>query len=81
MTEYEKGFQAGLIASSQIVARLESKWRTSAQRVRDDGTFSAGWPWRRRDFVAKRWEETARGIEAAANGLVAIMAVIESLKP
>lgn len=58
-----------------ICADLENRWRRSAQRLRRDGTWNTGWPFRR-TFVAPKWEQAAKDTEAAADGIAAIRKMI-----
>lgn len=60
-----------------ICADLEERWRKSAQRLRTAGTWNTGWPFRR-TFVALKWEQAAKDMESAANGIAAIRKVIAS---
>ena len=58
-----------------ICADLENRWRESAQKLRRDGTWNTGWPFRR-TFIAPKWEQAAKDTEAAANGIAAIRKII-----
>ncbi len=60
-----------------ICADLENRWRQSAQRLRRDGTWKTGWPFRS-TFVAPKWEQAAKDTEAAADGIAAIRKLIRS---
>lgn len=58
-----------------ICANLEQRWRSTAAKTRRDGTWTTGWPFNR-TFVAPKWEQAARNIEAAADGISAIRKLI-----
>jgi len=80
VSDYERGFQDGLKAANTVAYDLENRWRSSAQKIRRDGTFTTGWPFRR-EYVAKKWEQSAKDTEAAADGIKAIRSVVSGLSP
>lgn len=77
---YDKGFRDGLAAANEVALDLETRWRNSAQKVREAGTYTAGW-FKKRTFVAPKWEENARTTEAATDGIKAIRGIVANLKP
>lgn len=60
-----------------LCADLEGRWRRAAERIRAEGTWNTGWPFYR-TFVAKKWEQAARDMESAADGLAVIRRIIQS---
>jgi hypothetical protein len=78
--EHERGFQDGLMAANAVAADLENRWRKSAERIRHDHTWEGGW-FTTRKFVAPKAEQSAKDIEAAADGLKAVQGIVLTLKP
>lgn len=78
MRSYEDGFRDGLAAANEVALDLETRWRKSAQKVRDDGTFTVGW-FKKRTFVAAKWEQAAKDTESAADGIKAIRRIVDGL--
>lgn len=76
---YNEGFNDGIDFANEVAFDLETRWRNSASAMRVRGTFSTGL-FRRKYFVAKAFENEAKGIEAAANGIKAIREMILSRK-
>jgi hypothetical protein len=78
IADYDEGFRAGLKFADEVVADLETRWRASAARTREEGTrrflFFGG------TYVAREWERVASGIDGAASGLAAIRKVLANQK-
>ena len=79
--DYQSGFADGVAKSNLVYKDWANRLRKSAQKTREDGTWSTGWPFNKK-FVAPKWEECARQLEDMADNLDKVRAeVSEKVTP
>lgn len=75
-TNYDLGFYAAMKEADRVALNLETRWRATANRNRENGRrWFFGW------YTPTMIERDAKTIEAAANGIKAIRTVLANRKP